>query len=157
LKTLSKKTKYGLHALYSLSRKYGQGPVLIASMAQEENIPVKFLEQILLQMKEAGLVESKRGKRGGYQLSLAPTEITVGRVVRVIEGPLALLPCASESAFRRCDECPDAAECGTRWVMRQVRDATAAILDGTTLADVVREIDQAREAKGSKANLMYYI
>lgn len=131
--------------------------MLIATLAREERIPVKFLEQILLQMRDAGLLESKKGKGGGYRLSSPPSEITVGRVIRTIEGPLALLPCASETAFRRCDECADETQCGTRFVMRQVRDATAEILDQTTLADVVREVARAKEEKESGEALMYYI
>jgi Rrf2 family protein len=157
VRTISKKTKYGLRALYALTRKYEKGPVLIPTLAREEQIPLKFLEAILLQLKRAGLLDSKKGKRGGYQLSLPPDEVTLGSVIRSIEGPLAPLPCASETAFRRCDECDDIAQCGTRLVMRQVRDATAAILDRTTLADVVREIDRVKEEKLAEEAHMYYI
>ncbi|MEJ1931397.1 Rrf2 family transcriptional regulator [Nostoc sp. NIES-2111] len=157
MRTLSKKTQYTLRALYNLARTYGQGPTLIARLAEEESIPQDFLENILLQLKREGLVESKKGKGGGYQLAQAPHQITIGEVVRIMEGPLAALPCASERHYRKCDECPDDRFCGTRMLMRQVRDATAAILDRTTLAQVCQNIDDARAAAGEPEELMYYI
>jgi Rrf2 family protein len=153
LRTISKRTKYALRALYSLTRQYGGGPVLIATLAREERIPIKFLEAILLDLKTHGIVDSRKGRHGGYRLNRSPSQITIGGVVRVLEGPLAPLPCASETAFRPCEECEDAQRCGTRIVMKQVRDAIAAILDGTTLADVVARIDAEQPADGS----MYYI
>lgn len=159
MRTLSKKTQYTLRALYSLARSYGQGPTLIARIAKEEAIPQDFLENILLYLKKEGLVESKKGKGGGYSLALPPERVTIGSVIRLIEGPLAPLPCASETAYRKCDECVDDRFCGTRMVMRQVRDATAAILDRTSLAQVCRRVDEARaevEAEETEA-LMYYI
>lgn len=161
MRTLSKKTQYTLRALYSLSRTYGQGPTLIAKVAKEESIPQDFLENILLFLKREGLVESKKGKGGGYSLAKHPEKVTIGAVIRMIEGPLAPLPCASETAYRKCDECVDDRFCGTRMVMRQVRDATAEILDKTTLAQVCRRIDDARtQADAELQNpetLMYYI
>ena|SRR5579883_73211 len=160
MRTLSKKTQYTLRALYSLARAYGQGPVLIAKLAREESIPQDFLENILLLLKRHGLVESKKGKGGGYALTTPPERVTVGMVIRTIEGPLAPLPCASETAYRKCDECVDDRFCGTRMVMREVRDATAAILDNTTLLDVCRRVDQARAAAAPEPDsepLMYYI
>jgi Rrf2 family protein len=153
LRTISKRTKYALRALYSLTRQYGGGPVLIATLAREERIPLKFLEAILLELKTHGIVDSRKGRHGGYRLNRSPAQITIGSVVRVLEGPLAPLPCASETAFRACEECEDAQRCGTRIVMKEVRDAIAAILDGTTLADVVAKIDAEQPADGS----MYYI
>jgi len=157
MQTLSKKTRYTLRALYFLARKYGGAPVLIATLANEESIPKKFLEQILLGLKNRGLADSKRGKGGGYFLALPPEQITLGSVIRMIEGPLAPLPCASETAYRKCDDCPDVRVCGTRMVMREVRDATAKILDNTTLADVCHRIDGAVEAETQAEALMYYI
>jgi len=126
-------------------------------MARDEAIPKKFLEQILLSLKGHDLVTSKKGKGGGYSLALPPHEITIGSVIRLIEGPLAPLPCASETRFRKCDECPDAETCGTRIVMREVRDAIAAILDRTTLAMVCEKVDSAREKHADPTGLMYYI
>ena len=150
VKTLSKKCKYALEALYYLSREYGKGPVLIGTMAERQAIPHKFLEVILLELRHNGLVDSKKGRRGGYFLAVPPDTVTIGSVVRFIDGPLAPLPCASETAYRKCEECVDESRCGTKMVMRQVRDAIAAILDHTTLADVC-----ARSA--ADPELMYYI
>jgi Rrf2 family protein len=159
MRTLSRKTQYTLRAMYSLARTYGQGPTLISKLARDETIPQDFLENILLLLKKKGLVASKKGKGGGYFLAQPPDTVTIGTVVRMIEGPLAPLPCASETAYRKCDECVDDRFCGTRIVMRQVRDATAKILDQTTLAQVCRSIDDARaefEAQESEFP-MYYI
>jgi len=157
LRNLSKRTQYSLRALYALARNHGRGPVLIAQMAREEAIPKKFLEQILLSLKGSALVVSKKGKGGGYALARSPHEISLGEVIRRIEGPLAPLPCASETRFRKCDECPDIETCGTRIVMREVRDAIAGILDRTTLAMVCERVDTARAERSDPASLMYYI
>lgn len=157
MRTLSKKTQYTLRALYSLSRSYGQGPTLSAKIAKEESIPQDFLENILLSLKREGLVSSKKGKGGGYALLLPPEEVTIGHVIRLVEGPLAPLPCASEKAYRKCDECVDDRICGTRMVMREVRDAMATILDQTTLAQVCARIEDARSKVENPAELMYYI
>jgi Rrf2 family protein len=143
--------------MYSLSRSYGTGPTLSSKIAREESIPQDFLENILLYLKREGLVSSKKGKGGGYALLSPPSEITIGRVIRLIEGPLAPLPCASETAYRKCDECIDDRFCGTRMVMREVRDAMAAILDKTTLADLCSRMDNARAAAEDSEGLMYYI
>lgn len=159
MRTLSKKTQYTLRALYSLARSYGKGPTLIARISREETIPQDFLENILLHLKREGLVESKKGKGGGYSLVRPPDQITIGSVIRLMEGPLAPLPCASETAYRKCDECTDDRFCGTRMVMRQVRDSMAGILDTTTLAQVCRRVDDARAEWETQQNteLMYYI
>jgi Rrf2 family protein len=143
VRQLSKRTQYSLRALYALTRKFGEGPVLITTLSQDEIIPKKFLEQILVSLKSAGFVASKKGKGGGYVLAQPPEKITIGSVIRAIEGPLAPLPCASETRFKKCDECVDIQTCGTRIVMRQVRDAMAEILDGTTLAMVNKKVDEA--------------
>ena len=145
MRQLSKRTQYSLRALYALTRKFGEGPVLITTLAESETIPKKFLEQILVSLKSAGFVSSKKGKGGGYVLAQPPEKITIGSVIRAIEGPLAPLPCASETRFRKCDECVDIQTCGTRIVMRQVRDAMAAILDETTLSMVNKKVDEARK------------
>ena len=155
MRTISKRTQYGLKAVLALGRRYGEGPVLIATLADTERIPLKFLEVILLALKGQGLLDSKKGKHGGYQLSRPPSTITVGSLVRMLEGPLAPLPCASELAFQPCEECGDVESCGTRIIMRQVRDAVADVLDRTTLADLIRRSDAARAAKSPEA-LMYH-
>jgi len=146
LRTISNKTKYALEALYSLSRHYGEGPTLVHVVAAEESIPLKFLQAILLELRNRGVVTSKKGRAGGYELSRPPAEITVGSVIRMIEGPLAPLPCARETNYRKCDECRDEQTCGTRIVMRRVRDAIAQILDSTTLADVIQEVEKAKHS-----------
>lgn len=159
MRTISKKTQYCLRALYALTRHYGQGPILISRLSEEEAIPQQFLEQILLQLKRSGLVESRKGKGGGYLLVRPPDEVTLGSIIRIVEGPLAPLPCASDTAFRKCDECEDVRTCGTRFVMRKVRDATAGILDGITLSQVCDYISDAKR-KGEQepeSELMYYI
>jgi Rrf2 family protein len=144
MRTISKRTQYGLKAVLALGRKYREGPVLIATLAREESIPIKFLEVILLDLKGHGLLESKKGKGGGYHLSRPPSTITMGSVIRLMEGPLAPLPCASETAFQPCPECQDIETCGTRIIMRQVRDAMASVLDSTTLSDLLRRVDAER-------------
>jgi len=145
MRQLSKRTQYSLRALYALARDYGHGPTLISRLSQEEAIPKKFLEQILLSLKGLGLVASKKGKGGGYKLVQPPEQITLAAVIRMIEGPIAPLPCASETRFRKCDECVDIETCGTRIVMKEVRDAMADILERTTLASVCRKVDAARQ------------
>ena len=130
--------------------------MLIATLAKEEAIPLKFLELILLDLKGHAVLESKSGKGGGYRLSRPPAEITVGSIIRMLEGPLAPLPCASETAYKPCEECGDVEYCGVRIVMRQVRDAIAGVLDNTTLADVLERVKEARDSKAGEA-LMYYI
>lgn len=138
MRTISKRTQYALKAMLALGHRYQEGPVLMSALARDEHIPLKFLEAILLDLKGKGLLESKVGRGGGYRLSRAPATITIGSIIRVLEGPLAPLPCASETAYKPCDTCTDVENCGTRIVMRQVRDAIAGVLDNTTLADLVR-------------------
>ena len=156
MRTISKRTQYGLKAVIALGRRYGEGPVLIATLSTEETIPLKFLEGILLDLKGRGVLESKKGKGGGYQLSRPPSTITIGSIIRLLEGPLAPLPCASETAFKPCEECQDIEHCGTRIIMRQVRDAIADVLDKTTLTDLIRQVDTAKQEHGRQP-LMYHI
>lgn len=130
---LSSKAKYGLKAMVYLARHEGLGPVLIADIAESERIPKKFLDAILLEMKNSGLLSSKKGKGGGYILARPASRIMVADIVRVLDGPLAPVPCVSRTAYRRCDDCVDEAACAVRAVMQDVRDAIAAILDNTTL------------------------
>ena len=142
---LSRKSKYGLKALLVLAQEAGRGPVLISELADREAIPKKFLEAILLELKRHGVVQSKKGKGGGYFLRRKPAEITFGEVIRVLDGPLAAVPCVSQTAYMKCDECVDEPTCGVRLAMKEVRDATARILDNTTLADVNKRAS-ARQA-----------
>ena len=121
-----------------MSEDYGRGPLLISEIAERGNIPKRFLELILLELKNHGVLRSKKGKGGGYVLSQLPDEISVGHVIRMLEGPLAPLPCASKTAYERCEDCPNEKTCGVRLLMKQVRDQTAAILDSTTFADMLK-------------------
>ncbi|HEV2201796.1 MAG TPA: Rrf2 family transcriptional regulator [Bryobacteraceae bacterium] len=157
MRQVSKRTQYGLRALYALAENYGRGPTLITQLAHDEAIPKKFLEQILLTLKEAGYVSSKKGKGGGYALAQPPDQITLASVIRAMEGPIAPLPCASDMRFRKCDECPDVDTCGTRIVMREVRDAMVAILDKTTLTMVARKVHAAEKRKRAATTLTYDI
>ena len=118
---------------------------------------MKFLESILLDMKGRGLLVSKVGRKGGYQLSRPPSAVTVGSIIRIIEGPLAPLPCASETAFRACGECKDVENCPTRIVMRRVRDAISDVLDRTTLAEMIRQGELARMRASESQVLTYEI
>jgi Rrf2 family protein len=131
---LTRKTKYGLKAMLTLTREHGHGPVLIAGLSQQERIPKKFLESILLELKHRGLVQSQKGPGGGYQLARSPERISVGEVIRVLDGPLALVSCVSQTAYAPCQECVTERDCAVRRVFQRVRDETARILDGTTLA-----------------------
>lgn len=152
---ISKKTKYGLRAVLLLAREYGRGPLLIAEVAEREGIPKKFLELILLELKNKGILQSKKGKGGGYSLGKAPENVTFGQVIRALEGPLAPVPCVSQTAYMKCEECRDELTCGIRIVMKQVRDATAKIVDGTTLAQVLRQVDIL--SKDRQEAVMYFI
>jgi Rrf2 family protein len=138
---LTKRAKYALQALVYLARDYGHGPVLIADIAEKEQIPQKFLELILLELKNAGILVSKKGKGGGYTLAKPPREITFGQIIRQIDGPLAPVPCVSVTAYQSCDECLDEELCGIRIVMKDVRDAISLILDNVSLADVLERIE----------------
>ena len=133
---LSKKAKYGLKAMAILAKEYGNGPLLIGEIAKRERIPPKFLELILLELKKKGFLQSKKGKGGGYYLNKLPDTISVGSLIRALDGPLALLPCVSQMAYERCAECPDEESCGIRMVFKEVRDSTNSILERITLAQM---------------------
>ncbi|MGH7493334.1 MAG: RrF2 family transcriptional regulator [bacterium] len=137
---LSKKAKYALQALQYLANERGHSPTLISELARKERIPKKFLELILLELKRHGVLQSKKGKGGGYFLGKSPAEINLGYVIRLLDGPLAPLPCVSQTAYMKCQECHDETTCGIRLVMKEVRDATAEILDGTSLADMLKNV-----------------
>jgi Rrf2 family protein len=135
---LSKKGEYALRSLINLgiAAEVGRLLVQVSELAESEQLPIKFLEQIMQALKEAGLVVSVRGKFGGYRLAKPARKITIGQVVRLIDGPLAPIGCVSQSAYEKCT-CPDEAHCGLRMLMLDVRNAIAGILDRYTLADVV--------------------
>jgi len=134
---LSQKAKYAMRALLYLARAELDRPVFISEIADQQSVPKKFLELILLDLKRHGLVHSQRGKKGGYLLAKPPSQVFFGQVIRIIDGPLAQLPCASRTAYRRCDDCQDEKTCEIRKVLLQVRDSTARILDNTSLSDVM--------------------
>jgi Rrf2 family protein len=135
---VSKKGEYALRALIDLgiAAEVGRSLVQLTELADSERIPVKFLEQIMQVLKDAGLVESKRGRFGGYSLAMPAAQIMVGQVVRLIDGPLAPIGCVSQTAYVKCS-CPDESHCGLRMLMLDVRNAIANILDRYSLADVV--------------------
>ncbi|GAA0560295.1 RrF2 family transcriptional regulator [Rhizomicrobium electricum] len=144
---LSQKAKYALKALFVLGEHQGTVPVMIAEIAEKANVPRKFLEQILLEMKRRGIVHSVRGKFGGYVLGRKPEEISFAEVLRVIDGPLALSPCASRTAYRKCDDCDDETTCAIRRVLLNVRDASAEILEHHTLAHALADRKSGRRRK----------
>ena len=132
---LSKKTQYALQALSYMAEKHSDDPILIAEIANQKNIPIKFLENILLELRKAGFLESKKGKHGGYFFSQAPEKIKLSAIFRIIEGPIALLPCVSLNFYEKCADCNEK-KCGINKVMAAVRDNTLIILDNKTVADL---------------------
>jgi Rrf2 family protein len=133
---LSKKTQYALKALGFLAARYGDGPVLISEISQAKKIPVKFLETILLECKQAGILESKKGKGGGYYLAEHPKKVTLARAIRLVGGPIALIPCVSLNFYEKCADC-DEATCGLYRSMLATRDATLKILEKRTLMELI--------------------
>jgi len=134
---ISQKCKYALQALLLLAREPSHDLLLVSDIAERERLPKKFLEAILLELNRNGLVRSRRGRGGGYALAKPADLITFGQVVRIMDGPLAPLSCVSVNYYRRCEDCRDEMTCDIRKVMRRVRDAIAAELDGTSLLDAI--------------------
>jgi Rrf2 family protein len=137
---LSKRSKYAIKALLALADHERGEPVRIVDLAQEEQIPPKFLELILLGLKNQGILQSRKGKGGGYLLARDPADIYLGQIVRMFDGPLAPVPCASQTAYMACADCPEEAVCGVHLAMKAVRDATAKVLDGTSIASLRRQM-----------------
>lgn len=148
---LTNKGKYGLKAMVHLAGMEVGRPALVADIAAANNIPKKFLDAILSELRNAGFVHSKKGRGGGYVLARPPSEIRVGHIVRALDGPLAPFPCASRTSYRRCEDCVEEGRCPVHLMMLQVREAIASVLDGRTLAEMraLSAIDDMR--------LMYYI
>jgi Rrf2 family protein len=154
---LTSKAKYALRAMIDLAAQTGAGPrrpFFIGDIAARQDIPRRFLENILLELRKHSLVVSHRGKAGGYALARAPDLITFADVVRAIDGPLALTPCTSRTAYRRCEDCRDEATCALRKTLVRVRDASATILEGMTLAEAasgaaVRSAPRNKKSSGS--------
>lgn len=148
---LTKKGKYGLKALNDLARLPPGGSALSSEIAARNNIPKKFLDTILLELRNAGIVRSKKGPGGGYALSKPATEIQIGHAIRTLDGPLAPIRCASRTAFEACDDCNDPEACEVRRSMTLVRDAMAEILDGMTLDVFSRTPDAAGDTSDRTA------
>jgi Rrf2 family protein len=144
---LSQKAKYALRALLVMAEGESGPPLHIADIAASEHISRKFLEAALLELRKRGILESRRGRGGGYRLARPAGEISFGEVIRVIDGPLAPLPCASVTAFALCTDCPDPNRCSIRWLMQRVRDATAEVLDNCTLADALGKLPDAHRSR----------
>jgi len=133
---LSKKTKYGIKALAYIARKRDRKPVQASEISESENISQKFLESILLELRKSGFLGSKKGKGGGYYLIKEPVDIRMTAVIRVLEGPIAMVPCVSLNYYEKCDDCPDEKTCSVHKLMIQVRDASLQVLGENTLKDI---------------------
>jgi Rrf2 family protein len=146
---ISMKTKYALMALGALARSKDREALLIADLARMENIPKKFLEAILLTLKNQGILSSRKGPGGGYSLAVSPAALTIGRVVRAFEGDLAPVPCLGDGAPTKCAECVEMESCGIRLVMADVKNAISTVLDRTTLAEMLErsELERQKRAK----------
>ena len=142
---LSQKTRYAIRAMQHLADHYGQGPVQLAAIADKQNIPAKFLTVILSELTRAGLIDSQRGRDGGYWLAIPPVDITYGDLIRHMRGSLALVPCASRYAHETCKNCLEEGECRTRALMLDVRDRTAQILDAIRLSDQIDPVPAFNE------------
>lgn len=140
---LSQKARYALHALIVLAQHDGEEPMQIADVAEEARVPRKFLEQILVDLKRRGIVRSQRGRAGGYFIGKPAKEITFADVIRTIDGPLALAPCVSVTAYHKCDDCVDEATCSIRKVLMAARDATADVLESRTIAQAAANARKA--------------
>jgi Rrf2 family protein len=135
---ISKKAKYAINALVYLAKHKDDGPILISNIAKSEHIPQKFLEAILLDLKKAGMLASKKGKGGGYYLLKSTKEINMADVVRLFDGAIALLPCVAHKYYQRCEECVDEETCGIRDVFSDVRNKTVQLLKKATLDEIVK-------------------
>jgi Rrf2 family protein len=136
---LSKKTKYAIKALIVMGKNRDKPPMQIAQIAELEKIPKKFLEVILLDMRKAGLLYSKKGAGGGYALNKEPQDIYLVNVLRITDGPIAMVPCVSLNFYHRCEECHNESTCGIRSMFLDIRDATLKILSETSIADLINK------------------
>jgi Rrf2 family protein len=146
---VSTRGEYGVRAMVALARNYGEGPMSIAVMAKESSIPPAYLEQLIVPLRKAGLVESKRGVQGGYQLTRPPDRVVVGEVYRVMEGPVAPMDCVSEDTSEQT--CPLIEGCETRPVWLKVRDSIVQALDSMTLADLIKDRPERRQPRSARA------
>jgi Rrf2 family protein len=146
---LNKKTQYALRALEYMAKHKDEGPILISDISKNKKIPLKFLENILLELKKDGVLDSKKGKGGGYFFKIPPEKIPLSRIIRHIDGPIAMLPCVSLYFYERCSHC-DEGNCGLHDIMIKVRDANLKILEKKTVADLTKEHVQLVEKPSSK-------
>jgi Rrf2 family protein len=144
---LSQKSRYALRALAVLAAHDASTPLAIQEIAARADAPRKFLEAILLELRRHGVLKSARGKLGGYLLAAPPQEIELSRVLRILDGPLAPIPCASLTFYSPCEDCPDPDTCATRRVMREVRDAIAAVLEARTVADLAAPVSPRKRSQ----------
>ncbi len=147
---LSKKTKYAINALVYLAKDNSGKPIQISRIAESENIPRKFLEAILLDLRNAGMLSSKKGKTGGYYLHMQPSEINIADVVRLFDGAIALLPCVAHKYYERCEECKDEAVCGIRSIFSDLRTETVNILKNATLKEIISRNENMMRLKNAQ-------
>jgi len=149
---ISKKTKYAIHALTFLAKNYESSePILISTISEKENIPKKFLETILLDLKNAGILGSKKGKGGGYYLLKKPSDINLAEIIRLFDGAIALVSCATYKYYEPCKECPDEIICGIRDVFIDVRNETVRQLKQSTLANILEREKQLKEERDNQS------
>jgi Rrf2 family protein len=134
---LSKKTKYAINALVYMARHIEEQPISAHTISKDQNIPLKFLESILTELKNARILKSKKGKNGGYTLNELPEQIHMAKVMRLFDGAIAILPCVSLNFYERCEECKDEATCGIRQVALEIRDLSLQVLTNATLKDIL--------------------
>ncbi len=152
---LSRKTKYAINALVYLARESQDGaPVQISRISQSEHIPRKFLEAILLELRHAGMLNSRKGKTGGYYLQQTPEEINIADVMRLFDGPIALLPCVAYKYYEKCDECVNEEACGIRSVFSDVRSETVKMLKKATLAEIIKRSESLKENNSNKKHAL---
>ncbi len=147
---LSKRAKYAINALVYLAKQERHQPILISTIAKEEHIPKKFLEAILLELKKDGILNSKKGKGGGYYLLKEPEEVTLADVMRLFDGAIAFLPCVTYQYYERCEECVDEETCGIRDVFQDVRDESVRILKASTLANIIQRENDLEHGSNKK-------
>ena len=147
---LSKKTKYALNALVYLAKKPPKQPILISEIAEHEHIPKKFLETILLDLRNAGILNSKKGKGGGYYLIKKPSEVNLAEIIRYFDGAIGLLPCVTHKYYEKCDECEDEVTCGIRHAFLQIRNETVELLKKSTLQQIIEMENDLKKTKNDK-------
>ena len=152
---LTHKAKYALKAILVLARKADEGPVMIGDLAKAASVPKKFLELILLELRNKGVLQSRRGKLGGYMLNVSPRKITVGDIVRMVDGPMAPVQCLSKTAYRRCSDCNEEGTCGVRLALKEAYEASLMIMEKTTVDDILNMMEASQGVENDST--MFYI